>query len=78
MEVMQFYRTFECRRQNQAWWTAKKQDDGSWRVHFHADFVPSTDWTAVDDADLLAKVAVEMTKWQAAVQERLAHTKISG
>jgi hypothetical protein len=70
MDVMQFHRTFYLRRNNQAWWTAKREDNGTWKVHFHADFVSSTDWVAEDDADLMAKVAADMARWIEAVQAR--------
>ena len=69
MDQIQVYRCVERRRPNQAWWNAKLQEDG-WHVHFHADFVPSTDWQAVDTAELFARLEAEHDAWVAVIDQK--------
>jgi hypothetical protein len=70
MDIIEFYRTYHLKRQNEARWTAKKQADDTWRVHFRADFVPSTNWTAPNYMTVIVMMAVEMDNWMAAVRNR--------
>ncbi len=53
-------------RTKRAWWDCKQQDDGSWTIHFHADFVPSEDWTC-NDVELMLELAESMARWLAAL-----------
>ncbi len=66
-DIIHMYATCWTHRPNKAWWVAKKQADDSWRVHFHADYVPSTDWTAPNESEVIARILTEMQKWKARV-----------
>jgi hypothetical protein len=68
MSVMQVYRCFHWRRGNQAWWDAKKHEDGTWHVHFHADYVPSDDWVVGNDQQLFAQIEQTHELWIASVK----------
>jgi len=62
--------TFKHRRAR-AYWDAKQQENDSWKVHFHADYVPRTDWIATDMTDLVNKIKAEHDAWFAAVEKRI-------
>lgn len=66
MNTFQVYRSYEIRRDNQAWWDAKKTNAG-WNVRFHADYVPSTDWTCAEH-ELFAKIEIELNAWKLTVE----------
>lgn len=70
MDTFQINRTYVKRRPNIAWWNAKKREDGLWHVNFNADFVPSENWVAKDDAELMARIAVDMAKWVEAIDAK--------
>lgn len=76
MSAMQVYRCFMLKdkadpaywRENNAWWDAKKNEDGTWRVHFHADRVPSDDWVVGNDAQLFEQIEKTHELWIASVK----------
>ena len=61
--VIQVYRQVIINgRRKRAWWDCKLTDDGSWRVHFHADCVPSTDFFVADN-NLFETVKAQHDLW---------------
>lgn len=62
---MQMHYTYRpsWRTQN-AHWDCYKQEDGTYKVRFWADRVESTEWTAEDFTEVLAKVNVERLAWE--------------
>jgi hypothetical protein len=72
-DQIQIFRSHTNRRVCQAWWDARKAptDYGMiWKVHFHADYVPSTDWTAYSFDEVLAEVCKEHARWKQIVDAR--------
>ena len=63
MNKLQMYRSHQTHRTNSAWWDAKQQVSGEWKVHFHADRVPSTDWIAFTEAEMFEKIQEELASW---------------
>ena len=72
MDRIQLDRSYTNRRQNHAWWDARQKADGTWNVHFHADFVPSTDWVASSVADVFAGIEAEHNGWIEKIDQREA------
>jgi hypothetical protein len=72
VDTVQVTRTYRNFRTNQAWWTAKKQEDSSWRVNFHADCVPSASYVVTSDAELFRRIEQDHTVWMAAVDNQWA------
>ncbi len=66
--ILMLERTYHRVRDNFAWWKAVQNVNGDWQVHFHADYVPSTDWTCVD-SELFSKIGAELTAWKLAVDQ---------
>jgi hypothetical protein len=71
METFQVTRSYYLRRMNYAWWNAKKHDNGNgmWHVHFHADYVPSRDWTAQNEYEVLVGISLDMMRWMIFLQK---------
>jgi hypothetical protein len=51
-------------------WDAILHDDGLWRVHFHADYVPSADWIAQSLTEVMAKITADMVAYEESMKAK--------
>ena len=75
MSILQITKYYNTNRINKAWWDAKQKENGEWSVHFHADYVDRTYWTATDHNDMMTKIHIEMNQWHHAIDLRYAELK---
>ena len=70
-KVNQVYRSPKSNgKLNNATWEAHHQQDTyMWKVHFHADYVNSSDFEATSVEDMLLRINQDYKLWQEAVDK---------
>jgi len=72
-DVFQIYRSFHYGNNiKSAYWDIDHLENGSLKVHFHADLAESTDWIAETLHELFNGVETEMANWVSAVEKLLS------